>query len=137
MSSLSRQVTPETPGTSSISTPTTSPNEFFSLDPCSHLAQVLNSNAKDTALRNYGLAVKVIKFSKTSPRNLSNLQQKDPKSKPVDRSRLMRLRSKVLKCKDCYVNVGNTYICLQCPQVGCFKNRHFVNHAKMAGHIFG
>lgn len=132
----SRQPTPDTPISSTVPTPTFT-NDYVSLNPCSHLSQVLRSSAKDTALRNYGLAVKVICFTNTSTFSLPTYQSKDHKSKPLEKAKLMKLRSKVLKCKDCYVNIGNTCICLQCPHVGCLKNRHFINHAKTAGHVFG
>lgn len=128
---------PDTPNSSTSSTPTISKEQCMTLSPCSHLSQVLNSNAKDTVIRNYGLAVKVSCFNKLSSTELPTfISSKGNKSK-VDRHKIMKLKSKAVKCRDCSTSLGNTFMCLQCPHVGCWHKHHFIKHAKLAGHIFG
>lgn len=128
---------PETPTTSTSSTPIISKQQCITLKPCSHLSQVLNSNAKDTVIRNYGLAAKVSSFNTISSLNMpSFVNIKGNKSK-VDRHKILKLKTRAVKCRDCSTNLGNTFMCLQCPHVGCWHKHHFIKHAKLAGHIFG
>lgn len=136
---MSSHPSPGTPNTSASSTPPTSMSEasYSSLKPCSHLAQVLNSNARETVLRNYGLAVKVANFNQLSSFNIPRLRNKKNDKSKLDKARIMKLKSKALKCKDCSEGIRGTFMCLQCPHVGCWHNRHFLDHAKQQGHIFG
>jgi len=129
---------PETPNTSTSSTPIISKEQCMTLTPCSHLSQVLNSNAKDTVVRNYGLAVKVSNFKNTSSLNMPTfINTKNGSKGKVDRHKIMKLKSRAVKCRDCSTSLGNTFMCLQCPHVGCWHKHHFIKHAKLAGHIFG
>lgn len=88
-------------------------------------------------LRNYGLAVKVANFSRLSSTNLPHLKSKKNEKSRLDKPRMMRLKSVAVRCKDCSDSIGGTFMCLQCPHVGCWEKKHFVNHAKQQGHIFG
>lgn len=129
---------PETPNTSATSTPSLSSAGSLSssLGACSHLSQVLNSNARETVLRNYTLSVKVAKFNSTPANKLPVYENKANKTR-IDPNKLARLRTKSMKCKDCKDSFGSTFMCLQCPHIGCWDNQHFINHAKTSGHVFG
>jgi ubiquitin carboxyl-terminal hydrolase 22/27/51 len=88
-------------------------------------------------LRNYSLAVKVSNFNNLSSFNLPRLKNKKNEKGRLEKQRLMHLKSKALRCRDCLECISGTFMCLQCPHVGCWEKNHFVNHAKKQGHIFG
>ncbi|CCH45582.1 Ubiquitin carboxyl-terminal hydrolase [Wickerhamomyces ciferrii] len=107
------------------------------LNPCSHLSQVLNSNARDTVIRNFSLASKVASFNTLSSLNLPNFINTKGNKTKIDHHKILKLKSRAVKCRDCSSALGNTFMCLQCPHVGCWNKHHFIRHAKLAGHIFG
>ncbi|KAK9459122.1 uncharacterized protein V1516DRAFT_628900 [Lipomyces oligophaga] len=84
---------------------------------CIHVKQLLSSSSKDIALRSYRQAVRVA----------LELQHKD-----TDLSAFQ-----VRRCRKCSEMLTTTFFCLQCPFVGCRKNRHAEAHHKETGHIFG
>ncbi|KAH3674931.1 hypothetical protein WICMUC_002951 [Wickerhamomyces mucosus] len=132
----SRPMSPDTPATTTTPSPRLSQTyaDDLNLKSCSHISQVLNSNARETVLRNYGLAFRIVYINKLSTLKFSSFR--DSKGK-IEKSKILRLRTKCLKCTDCSNHIDKNFICLQCPHVGCWYEGHFVNHAKLSGHIFG
>ncbi|ODV95940.1 hypothetical protein PACTADRAFT_41013 [Pachysolen tannophilus NRRL Y-2460] len=109
------------------------PPDYVTFKPCAHIQQVLASQARDTVLRNYSLGLKVSLLSSNKEVSYKNLEN----GTIVDHKKILKLRSKLLKCKSCSNNCGLLFMCLQCSNIGCFKRNHAFNHAKSAGHVFG
>lgn len=107
--------------------------KYLTFDPCQHLKQVVSTQARSTALRNYKLALKVSLLN-----SLKELKYRDAESSDViDHSSLLDMRSKLLKCRICSTCTGSLFMCLQCNHIGCFHKGHAFSHAKSAGHVFG
>ncbi|KAI0464451.1 hypothetical protein LJB42_002066 [Komagataella kurtzmanii] len=104
-------------------------------DSCPHLKQILTSNAKDTVYRNYGLAVNVALALKLRNGNIPLYKTSD--GSKVEYKKLVRLRNKAVRCRECLESLSCTYFCLQCSHVGCWKNGHALAHTKSTGHVFG
>ncbi|KAH3688728.1 hypothetical protein WICPIJ_000282 [Wickerhamomyces pijperi] len=134
----SRQLSPDTPATSSTPTPVLlqSTLDDCNLKPCSHLAQVLGTSAKDTVLRNYTGAYRVSILNNVTQFNPPQFRIIKTKSK-LDKSKILQLKSHSPKCTQCANVIGKNFYCLQCAHVGCWNKQHFVDHAKAQGHVFG
>lgn len=99
---------------------------------CPHINKVLESKSRDTVLKTYSTALKIVHYSNTSDNNDNNDNKKDDK--------LRRIRWKVLKCSHPNCHSSITYMCLQCSFVGCYNHiqskNHSFQHAKSSNHIF-
>lgn len=111
-------------------------DNYSAIKPCSHIKSVLDSKAKETVFLTYRQAVNISKVS-TSPEYYYT-QRKDGSIVPT--TKLIDLKSESLHCTDCSLNnFQHTFICLQCPHVGCFNNtvNHSYQHFKQNLHFFG
>ncbi len=121
---------------------TYNPSTFRS---CHHITSALNSNAKQTILENYGLAVLVSlinssdynKYYNRKAHPHSHENRKKTGKVLVEPRKLYSLRADALKCKDCHTNCGTSFMCLQCPNVGCWSLNHASKHSKTSNHHFG
>lgn len=132
----SRNITPDTPATTSTPTPVLlqSVGDDCNLKPCSHISQVLSTSAKDTVLKNYSVAYRVAYLNNLSAYNLP--QFKVSKTK-FDKNKILQLKGRSPKCTHCGNGIGKNFYCLQCAHIGCWSKKHIFEHAKLQGHIFG
>ena len=109
------------------------PDEFASLKPCSHIQTVLDSRAKETVFLTYRQAVNI---SQTISDERHYTQKKDGTTVP--NRRLVNLKSESLHCSDCSINNFHySFICLQCPHVGCPNGANHAHvHFKQTQHFF-
>lgn len=106
-------------------------DNFDTINPCSHISKVLNSNAKETVFATYKQAVAI---SKSISKNFIYINKKDGTIIPYNK--LIDMKVKSIQCLDCNLNNFN-FICLQCPHVGCYTNNHAHSHYKLQQHLFG
>ncbi|CDK28601.1 unnamed protein product [Kuraishia capsulata CBS 1993] len=125
----SRKSLPSTPEATSLN------RSQITFSPCVHMTKVLSSHARDTVLRSYGLAIRVSLLASPGSATPERFVSKDGSSLP--HSRLIKLRAKILKCKECSSSLSPSFMCLQCSYVGCWKKGHAHAHAKHDGHVFG
>ncbi|GMM37720.1 ubiquitin-specific protease [Saccharomycopsis crataegensis] len=135
--------------------------DFVTFSSCDHLKKLLASPAKDLVVRNYNLSLKVsclaypqpgLKYSNMKEGNHHhnaklNGSKVGKKTLPtagngvstvsnIDNKKLLKLRSAAVKCSSCKNNLSVNLICLQCPFVGCFNNRHGLAHSQSTHHLF-
>lgn len=108
---------------------------YTTFKPCPHLSKVLSSNAKDMVLKTYSTGMKICLMN-TINKNGKKFIYLTKDNKKIDQKSLLKLKSKILSCKDCS-EISLIFMCLQCPNVGCFEHNHAFNHARNNGHIFG
>lgn len=108
---------------------------YTTFKPCPHLSKVLSSNAKDMVLKTYSTGMKICLMN-TINKNGKKFIYLTKDNKKIDQKSLLKLKSKILSCKDCS-EISLIFMCLQCPNVGCFEHNHASNHARNNGHIFG
>ncbi|KAK9479196.1 hypothetical protein V1514DRAFT_328719 [Lipomyces japonicus] len=84
---------------------------------CVHVKHMLSSSSKDMAIKSYTQAVRVALELRDKTRDLSAFR--------------------VRRCRICHDCLTTTFLCLQCPFVGCRTNKHHDTHAREAGHMFG
>ncbi|KAK6204308.1 uncharacterized protein RJT21DRAFT_110887 [Scheffersomyces amazonensis] len=108
-------------------------NNYSIIPPCTHLTSVLETKAKDTLLITYKQAVCL---SKPIKDNNIYTNKKDGTLVPI--SQLISKKNQALKCTDCSSSdLQNTFICLQCPHVGCcLLDQHAYSHYKLSSHMF-
>lgn len=108
---------------------------YSSIGPCVHVEKVLTSRATENVLSTYRQAVKIVLLQ---PHGCKIVQKKD--GSEVAASKLMEHKSRALRCSDCHSNgFHRTFVCLQCPHVGCInsKHNHAHGHYKLSHHSFG
>ena len=107
---------------------------YSSIGPCVHVDKVLASRAKENVLTTYRQAVKIVLLR---PHGCRVIQKKDGSEIAV--TKLMDHKSRALRCSDCLSNgFHQTFVCLQCPHVGCIntKHNHAHRHYKLSHHSF-
>lgn len=118
--------------------------ENITFPSCEHLRKLLSSNARDSVIRNYNLAVKISLLTCPRPGLKLLTQAKGKASKAgkmaglpvVDNRKLSSLRSSAIRCVGCVHNLSVNLICLQCPHVGCFDKKHAIKHSQGSNHVF-
>ncbi|KAK6465015.1 hypothetical protein DFJ63DRAFT_338 [Scheffersomyces coipomensis] len=117
-------------------------NNYSVIPSCTHLNSVLETKAKETLLITYKQAVTL---SKPIQDSNSYFTKKD--GSKISNAQLINKRIQALKCSDCLNhNFQNSFMCLQCPHVGCcFNNQsqfqihnhnHAYSHYKLSSHTF-
>ncbi|KAK9339734.1 hypothetical protein V1521DRAFT_426575 [Lipomyces starkeyi] len=84
---------------------------------CVHVKQLLSSPSQELALKSYRQAVRVALELRDRTTDISAFQ--------------------VRRCRTCNELLTTTFMCLQCPSVGCKKSKHAEAHSRDVGHIFG
>lgn len=131
--------------------------------PCDHLKRLLQSQAKDSVLRNYNLAIKISCLAYPKPSVVRSRRSKTgkggsnrnedgkqldfstsyrvakksmPEAPLQDHKKLLKLRGCSVKCGACHNNLLVNLICIQCPNVGCFDLQHATKHSAQLNHLF-
>lgn len=107
---------------------------YSSIGSCVHVDKVLASRAKENVLTTYRQAVKIVLLR---PHGCRVIQKKD--GSEIAAAKLMDHKSRALRCSDCLSNgFHQTFVCLQCPHVGCVntKHNHAHRHYKLSHHSF-
>ncbi|KAK7207135.1 hypothetical protein BZA70DRAFT_270573 [Myxozyma melibiosi] len=84
---------------------------------CPHVKQLLASASKDIAIRSYKQACRVAFQLRHRDHDISAFE--------------------VRRCRTCCDLLTSTFLCLQCPFVGCRRLRHGEAHHSDSGHMFG
>ncbi|KAK9366325.1 hypothetical protein V1509DRAFT_569010 [Lipomyces kononenkoae] len=84
---------------------------------CVHVKQLLSSPSQELALKSYRQAVRVALELRDRTSDMSAFQ--------------------VRRCRICGELLTTTFMCLQCPSVGCRRSKHAEAHSRDIGHIFG
>ncbi|KAK9457240.1 hypothetical protein V1511DRAFT_508683 [Dipodascopsis uninucleata] len=83
---------------------------------CVHVKQLLSSASHEMAAKSYRQAVRVALELREKKRDIKAFQ--------------------IRRCRTCQEMLTTTFMCLQCPFVGCRKRKHAEAHCREAGHMF-